>query len=103
MAGMTVGEALTNLVWANITKLEDVKCSGNWMWAAKLKGEGAAMFDACVAMHDAMVALGIAIDGGKDSLSMAAHANGEVVKAPGTLVVSTYLYLPHPAHYLLRL
>jgi phosphoribosylformylglycinamidine synthase len=37
MAGLTVGEALTNLVWANITKLEDVKCSGNWMWAAKLK------------------------------------------------------------------
>lgn len=37
MAGMTVGEALTNLVWANITRLGDVKCSGNWMWAAKLK------------------------------------------------------------------
>lgn len=37
MAGMTVGEALTNLVWANITGLGDVKCSGNWMWAAKLK------------------------------------------------------------------
>eukprot|EP00026_Physarum_polycephalum_P000814 Phypoly_transcript_00815.p1 GENE.Phypoly_transcript_00815~~Phypoly_transcript_00815.p1 ORF type:complete len:1325 (+),score=193.92 Phypoly_transcript_00815:32-4006(+) len=91
MAGLTVGEALTNLVWANITSLEDVKCSGNWMWAAKLKGEGASMYDACVAMHDCMVELGIAIDGGKDSLSMAAHVNGEVVKCPGTLVVSTYV------------
>ena len=29
---MSVGEALTNLVWAKITALEDVKCSGNWMW-----------------------------------------------------------------------
>ena len=40
-ARMTVGEALTNLVWAKITALGDVKASGNWMWAAKLPGEGA--------------------------------------------------------------
>lgn len=38
---MTVGEALTNLVWAKITSLDDVKASCNWMWAAKLEGEGA--------------------------------------------------------------
>ncbi len=37
MAGMTVGEAFTNLVWANISSIGDIKCSGNWMWAAKLK------------------------------------------------------------------
>ncbi|EGG15064.1 phosphoribosylformylglycinamide synthase [Cavenderia fasciculata] len=98
MAYLTVGEALTNLVWAQISALEDVKCSGNWMWAAKLKGEGARLYDAAVAMHDAMVELGIAIDGGKDSLSMAARAPSstpgtpdELVKAPGALVVSTYV------------
>jgi phosphoribosylformylglycinamidine synthase len=38
---MTVGEALTNLMWAKITSLTDVKASGNWMWAAKMEGEGA--------------------------------------------------------------
>eukprot|EP00300_Choanocystis_sp_HF-7_P019398 c20326_g1_i1.p1 GENE.c20326_g1_i1~~c20326_g1_i1.p1 ORF type:complete len:566 (+),score=119.18 c20326_g1_i1:37-1734(+) len=32
----------------------------------------------------------MSIDGGKDSLSMAARVNQETVKAPGTLVISTY-------------
>ena len=31
MGRLTVGEACTNLVWAAITDIEDVKCSGNWM------------------------------------------------------------------------
>ncbi|KAL0341376.1 UNVERIFIED_CONTAM: putative phosphoribosylformylglycinamidine synthase, chloroplastic/mitochondrial [Sesamum radiatum] len=94
MARLAVGEALTNLVWAKITSLSDVKASGNWMYAAKLDGEGAAMYDAAIALSEAMIELGIAIDGGKDSLSMAAHASGEVVKAPGNLVISTYVTCP---------
>ncbi len=99
MARMTVGEALTNLVWARVSALDDVRCSANWMWAAKLPGEGAALYDAAVAMADVMVALGIAVDGGKDSLSMAARAplpagGEETVKAPGTLVVSAYVTCP---------
>ncbi|MCL7049507.1 hypothetical protein MKW94_018619 [Papaver nudicaule] len=68
--------------------------SGNWMYAAKLDGEGAAMYDAANALSEAMIELGIAIDGGKDSLSMAAHASGEVVKAPGNLVISVYATCP---------
>ena len=96
MARMAVGEALTNLVWARVTALEDVRCSANWMWAAKLPGEGADLYDAAVAMRDCMLELGIAVDGGKDSLSMAARApidNGgeEIVKAPGSLVISAYV------------
>ncbi|KAL6178387.1 hypothetical protein ACLB2K_049905 [Fragaria x ananassa] len=94
MARLAVGEALTNLVWAKVTSLSDVKASGNWMYAAKLDGEGAAMYDAANALSDAMITLGIAIDGGKDSLSMAAHAAGEVVKAPGNLVISVYCTCP---------
>lgn len=43
-ARMTVAEALSNLVFAAITDLRDVKCSGNWMWAAKLPGEGENQF-----------------------------------------------------------
>ena len=60
MGRLTVGEACTNLVWAAITDIEDVKCSGNWMWASKLEGEGAAMYDCCEAMGKAMLEVGIA-------------------------------------------
>ncbi|KAI1729929.1 cobB/CobQ-like glutamine amidotransferase domain-containing protein [Ditylenchus destructor] len=89
-ARMSVGEALTNLVFAPITCIEDIKCSGNWMWPAKLPGEGARLVTACDAMCDIMRKLGIAVDGGKDSLSMAATVESEVVKSPGTLVVTAY-------------
>ncbi len=98
MARLSVGEALTNLVWAKITRLEDVKCSGNWMWAAKLPGEGAKLYDAAVALRDIMLTLRIAIDGGKDSLSMAAKVvsgeTDETVKSPGTLMISAYAPCP---------
>ena len=60
MGRLTVGEACTNLVWAAITDIEDVKCSGNWMWASKLEGEGAAMYDCCEAMGKAMVEVDMA-------------------------------------------
>lgn len=93
-ARMAIGEALTNLVFARVTELQDVKCSGNWMWPAKLPGEGAALYDACEAMCRTMAELGIAVDGGKDSLSMAARVGQETVKAPGSLVISVYAVCP---------
>ncbi|XP_036360685.1 phosphoribosylformylglycinamidine synthase isoform X3 [Octopus sinensis] len=93
-ARMSVGESLTNLIFAPVTALKDVKCSSNWMWAAKLAGEGAALYDACKSMCDIMKQLGIAVDGGKDSLSMAARVGSQTIKAPGTLVVSTYVGCP---------
>ncbi|GAB4814933.1 hypothetical protein N2152v2_001979 [Parachlorella kessleri] len=94
MARLALGEALTNLVWARVTALRDVKASVNWMYAAKMDSEGADMYDAAVALRDAMVELEVAVDGGKDSLSMAAAAGSEVVKAPGNLVVSAYVTCP---------
>lgn len=93
-ARMAVGEALTNLVFARVSALKDVKCSGNWMWAAKLPGEGACLWEACQAMCMVMGQLGVAVDGGKDSLSMAARVSGETVKAPGSLVISVYAVCP---------
>lgn len=89
-ARMAVAEALTNLVWARINDLEQVKCSANWMWAPKLPGEGAALYDAACAMRDFMVSVGVAVDGGKDSLSMATRIGDETVKSPRQLVVSAY-------------
>lgn len=102
MARMSVAEALTNIVWAKVSSLEDIRCSGNWMWPAKLPGEGAALYDAAIAMRDIMLELGIAVDGGKDSLSMAAVVSKcgdekeatEIVKAPGSLVISAYATCP---------
>lgn len=89
---MTVAEMLTNIVWAKLSSLEDIKVSGNWMWAPKLTGEGAKLYDTAMAMRDLMIELGIAIDGGKDSLSMATKVkeSGELVKSPGQLVLSGY-------------
>lgn len=89
-ARLSVAESLTNIVFTPITALEDVKCSGNWMWPAKLPGEGKRLVEACDAMCDIMKEIGIAVDGGKDSLSMAAKVEGTVVKSPGTLVISSY-------------
>lgn len=95
-ARMAVAESLTNLVWAQITDLKDVKCSGNWMWAVKLPSEGANLHDACVAMCDIVTELGFALDGGKDSMSMAVVVPGEKgpVKAPGELTISCYAGCP---------
>lgn len=95
MARLSVGESLTNIMWAKVTSLSDIRCSGNWMYAAKLKGEGMAMYEAAEAASDLMVKLGIAIDGGKDSLSMAARVRRcETVMAPGSLVISSYVSCP---------
>lgn len=95
MSRMAVTEMLLNLVGANITKLEDVKLSANWMLAAKEPGEGAWLYDAACALRDMLIELRIAIDGGKDSLSMAAKTispDGQqhIVKAPGELVLAAY-------------
>jgi len=90
-ARMSVAEALTNMVWAKISSLSDIKCSVNWMWPAKLPGEGAALWDCADALARFMKFLGIAADGGKDSVSMAARVENETVKSPGQVVVSAYV------------
>ncbi|KAF2366498.1 Phosphoribosylformylglycinamidine synthase [Trinorchestia longiramus] len=95
-ARMSLMEALVSIVMAPICALKDVKCSVNWMWPAKLKGEGASMYEACAGLCELMKTIGVGIDGGKDSLGMAAqtlNSNGqpkEIVKAPGTVVVTAY-------------
>eukprot|EP00455_Lapot_gusevi_P028043 TRINITY_DN297_c0_g1_i4.p1 TRINITY_DN297_c0_g1~~TRINITY_DN297_c0_g1_i4.p1 ORF type:complete len:553 (-),score=235.45 TRINITY_DN297_c0_g1_i4:214-1872(-) len=56
------------------------------------------MYDAAQAICQIMTHIGMAIDGGKDSLSMAARcprADGaEIVKAPGAIVISSYAPCP---------
>jgi phosphoribosylformylglycinamidine synthase len=93
-ARMAVGEMLTNMVSARISDLSHIKCSVNWMWAAKLPGEGARLYDAATALRGLMITLGIAADGGKDSITMAARVGNETVKAPGEVVISGYVTMP---------
>ena len=95
MARLAVSEALLNMSGAVITKIKDIRCSANWMWAAKLPNEGARLYEAAVSLKNILSELGIAIDGGKDSLSMAAKTvnrreEPEIVKAPGELVIAAY-------------
>ena len=93
-----------NLYFVCHVALKDVKCSVNWMWPAKSEFEGARLHDTCAALCAMMEAVGVAADGGKDSLSMAARASRVTsdetqtaasatditVKAPGSVVVSVY-------------
>ena len=45
-------------------------------------------------MRDIMIDVGMAVDGGKDSLSMATMVGGETVKSPRELVISVYAAVP---------
>ena len=93
-ARMAVAEMLTNMASARITSLGDVTCRANWMWAAKLPHEGANLYDAAVSLSEIMLQLGIRIDGGKDSLSMATKVGDELVVSPGELVITGYAPVP---------
>ena len=63
------------------------------MWAPKLPGEGAELYDAAVAMRDIMIELGIAVDGGKDSLSMAARVTGCIREHRGCKITGDARYI----------
>ena len=52
------------------------------------------MWHACTALRDCLQALGPGIDGGKDSLSMAARVGEETVKSPGQLSLTFYSACP---------
>lgn len=95
---LAVGEALTNLVWAPVGEFEGISLLGNWGLAASEPGEGAHLYAATQALADLLDALGLSINGGKDSMSMGArvlHSGIErMVKAPGTLVVTAYASCP---------
>lgn len=87
---LAIAESLTNIIWAPLTHgLKGVSLSANWMWPAKQKGEDARLYDAVEAVSDFAIKLGINIPTGKDSLSMTQkYPNGEVVYAPGTVIIS---------------
>lgn len=95
MARRCVAEMLTNLCFVKVTSRQDIRLSANWMWAAKLEGEGALMYRACEALSEALILAEVAVDGGKDSLSMAApDGQGNIIKSPGALALTAYATCP---------
>ena len=91
---MAVAEMFTNMAGVKIRDISAVRARANWMWPAKLPGEGALLYDGVKAMSDFLVEIGFAIDGGKDSLTMATVIGDETVKAPGSLVFLGYASVP---------
>jgi phosphoribosylformylglycinamidine synthase len=94
-ARMAVGEALTNLLSADVAPLAAVKLSANWMAAVGHPGEDAGLYDAVRAVGlELCPALGIAIPVGKDSLSMQTVWEEDGVRrsvtAPLSLVVTAF-------------
>ena len=92
---MAVGEALTNIVAADVRHIGNVRLSANWMAACGQPGEDASLFDTVRAVGEELCpALGIAIPVGKDSLSMRTswRPDGEELSviAPVSLVITAF-------------
>lgn len=92
---MAIGEALTNLAAARIDAVRDIKLSANWMAAAGVAGEDAALFDTVKAVGlELCPELGIAIPVGKDSLSMKTvwrdEAGEKTMTAPLSLIITAF-------------
>ena len=92
---LAVGEALTNILAADIGALSNVKLSANWMAACGEPGEDAALYATVRTVGEELCpALGIAIPVGKDSLSMKTvwgeGAQRKSVVAPVSLIISAF-------------
>src|SRR5262249_16157982 len=88
---MAVGEAITNLLAADIDSLSQVRLSANWMAACGEPGEDASLYETVRAVGKELCpALGIAIPVGKDSLWMKSTWDGKSVVAPVSLIVSAF-------------
>ncbi|MDQ8952068.1 phosphoribosylformylglycinamidine synthase [Acinetobacter rudis] len=94
-ARLSVAEAISNIMCANIDQISDIKLSANWMAAAGQPGEDQALFEGVKAIGMEMCpALGIAIPVGKDSLSMRTtwqdEGTDKSVTSPMTGVITAF-------------
>jgi phosphoribosylformylglycinamidine synthase len=92
---LAVGEAITNILAADIDSLSQVRLSANWMAACGEPGEDAALYETVRAVGKELCpALGIAIPVGKDSLSMKTvwreGDSSKSVVAPVSLIISAF-------------
>lgn len=88
----SIYEMVTNIMFAPTNGIQNIKCSGNWMWPASSNDEKVKMFQAVRVASKYFKELNIAVDGGKDSVSMSAKLrSGEVINSPSSFVVSGYV------------
>jgi phosphoribosylformylglycinamidine synthase len=92
---LAVGEAITNIMAADVRRLGDIRLSANWMAACGEPGEDADLYATVRAVGAEMCsALGLTIPVGKDSLSMRTAWTDErgshSVLAPVSLIVSAF-------------
>mgnify|MGYP000527413784 CR=1 FL=1 len=94
-ARITVGEAITNILSADITDVSHIKLSANWMASCGTPGEDAKLFEAVYAIGmELCPELGISIPVGKDSLSMqtkwSENGSDRSVTSPVSLIISAF-------------
>jgi phosphoribosylformylglycinamidine synthase len=94
MVRLSVIEMLTNMIWAYIEDMCMIKCSANWMWANESTNDKFKLHKAVKTLSETLSDLGIAIDGGKDSLSMSVKTSDGEIKSPNSLVLTGYVTTP---------
>jgi len=94
-ARIAIGEAITNIVAADVAEVEDIKLSANWMAAAGTGQEDERLYDTVKAVGEEFCpAVGLTIPVGKDSLSMRTKWDEEdtskSVTSPVSLIISAF-------------
>lgn len=94
-ARMAVGEAILNLIAADIEGLNHVRMSANWMSAPNFEGQGSHLYEAVQALGLHLCPeLGVSIPVGKDSMSMAmkwtSDGQQRQVVAPLSVVITAF-------------
>jgi len=91
---MSLGESLTNLVWALVNGFESINFSGTWQWPCKQPGEDARLYETVRAVTELCKQLGLRIPVGKDSVSMSALtellSQPHFVRSPGTVQIISF-------------
>ena len=91
MVGLSIGEMLTNIIWGVVPNIQNIKCSGNWMWPNCDPYEQFKLYECVKEVSRILQLLGIAIDGGKDSLSMTVKTEDKkTIKSPRSFVITGY-------------
>ena len=92
---MAIGEAITNILAADVKKISDIKLSANWMAAAGFENEDEKLFRTVQAVGEEFCpTLGLTIPVGKDSLSMRTvwqeNNKQKSVTSPLSLIISAF-------------
>ena len=104
-AKMAVGEAVTNILAADIQALSDIRLSANWMAACGTAENDEALYTAVKAVGEELCpTLGLVIPVGKDSLSMQVswqdgeHGTAKQVSSPLSLIITAFAPIQNVRH-----